>query len=389
MAQQLSVQSIITPLDGSSRAKMRPPLVADPLLLLVVTALVLFGLVMLYSTTGILSQERMGDEFFYLKRQVIAASLGFVALWGCSRLKLEILRKVSPILMLIGFVVLLITFIPGVGDAAGGAQRWVKLGPVRFQPAEFVKLFFVLFMATYWGRHEDRAGDFVYGIVKPVALAGVVSALLLLQPDFGSSSIIMLVTLVMALAAGARLLYLGLGFALVGAMGALLILISPYRLARVTTFLTPFEDAAGKGYQLIQSLIAVGSGQLTGVGLGGSQQKLFFLPAAHTDFIFAVVSEELGFIGAVVLISTFLLVLWRGLRIANRVSDNTYLYALSVGLTMLIVVPALLNVGVVTGLLPTKGLVLPLVGFGGSSLITSLAAVGIILAVAREGNSLR
>ncbi|NDC39033.1 MAG: putative lipid II flippase FtsW [Proteobacteria bacterium] len=389
MAQQLSAHSLLTPIDGAHRTKMRPPLVADPLLLLVVTALVLFGLVMLYSTTGILSQERMGDEFFYLKRQAAAALVGFAALWGCSRVNLDLLRKVSPILMVISFVLLLITFIPGVGDAAGGAQRWVKLGPVRFQPAEFVKLFFVLFLATYWGRHEDRVNEFSFGILKPVMLSGLVSGLLLLQPDFGSSSIIVLVTLAMALAAGARLLYLGLGFLSVAAAGGLLIIISPYRLARVTTFLTPFKDAAGKGYQLIQSLIAVGSGQLTGVGLGGSQQKLFFLPAAHTDFIFAVVSEELGFIGAVLLIATFLLLLWRGLRIAHRVADNTYLYALAVGLTMLIVVPALLNVGVVTGLLPTKGLVLPLVGFGGSSLITSLAAVGLLLAVAREGNSPR
>jgi len=360
--------------------------VSDPVLLIVTVALVLFGIVMLYSTTGILSQEKMGDPLFFVKRQSLAAVIGMVALLGCSRLNLDILRRLAPVFLVGLFFMLFLTFLPGVGDAAGGAQRWVKLGPIRFQPGEFVKLFFVIFIASYWARHEGRIAEFSFGILKPVLLGGVVGALLLLQPDFGSASIIVMVTLAMALAAGARLLYLGMGLAAVGAAGALLILISPYRMARVMSFLSPFSDAAGKGYQLIQSLIAVGSGQITGVGLGASQQKLFFLPAAHTDFIFAVVSEELGFIGAVVLILTFAIFLWRGLQIASRVVEDTYRYTLAVGLTMLIIVPALLNVGVVIGLLPTKGLVLPLVGFGGTSLIASLAAVGLLLGIAREGS---
>jgi cell division protein FtsW len=188
----------------------------------------------------------------------------------------------------------------------------------------------------------------------------------------------------MALLSGARLLHVFYsGLALI-ACAVPLIILSPYRLARVMAFLNPFEDPSGKGYQLVQSLIAIGSGQFSGLGLGASQQKLFFLPAAHTDFIFSVISEELGFIGACFLIFAFLIFLWRGLSAAKKVADDTFSYSLAVGLTLLIVAPALLNVGVVTGLLPTKGLVLPLIGFGGTSLIASLIAVALLLAIGRS-----
>jgi cell division protein FtsW len=224
----------------------------------------------------------------------------------------------------------------------------------------------------------------VHGIVKPFALVSSVAALLLLQPDFGSSAVIVLVVLGMALASGVRLWHMVLCTIAAALCLGTLVLISPYRMMRVVSFLSPFADASGKGYQLIQSLIAVGTGQLSGVGLGSSQQKLFFLPAAHTDFIFAVIAEELGFIGGVVVIAAFLVILWRGLALARSVGHDTFLFAAAVGLTLLIVVPALLNVGVVVGLLPTKGMVLPLVGYGGSSLMTCMAVVGLLLGIRRE-----
>jgi cell division protein FtsW len=371
-------------LPASRLKELRAPSPIDFVLVVSVLLLVGFGLVMVYSTTGIVSQEKMGDSLFFAKRQCLSAILGTCLMLLCVRISSSLLRRASPYLFVASLFLLALPLIPGIADRAGGASRWVKLGPVRFQPAEFVKLFMVVFMAGFFARHENRISSFVHGIIKPFALVAMVAALLLLQPDFGSSAVIVLVVLSMALASGVRLTHMALcTVAVVLCMGTL-VLISPYRMMRVVSFLSPFADASGKGYQLIQSLIAVGTGQVSGVGLGSSQQKLFFLPAAHTDFIFAVISEELGFVGAVVVIAAFLVILWRGFLLARSVSHDTFLFSCAVGLTMLIVVPALLNVGVVIGLLPTKGMVLPLVGYGGSSLMACMAVIGLLLGIRRD-----
>jgi cell division protein FtsW len=371
-------------LPASRLKELRAPSPIDFVLVVSVLLLVGFGLVMVYSTTGIVSQEKMGDSLFFAKRQCLSAILGTCLMLLCVRIPSSLLRRASPYLFVASLFLLALPLIPGIADRAGGASRWVKLGPVRFQPAEFVKLFMVVFMAGFFARHENRISSFVHGIIKPFALVAMVAALLLLQPDFGSSAVIVLVVLSMALASGVRLTHMALcTVAVVLCMGTL-VLISPYRMMRVVSFLSPFADASGKGYQLIQSLIAVGTGQVSGVGLGSSQQKLFFLPAAHTDFIFAVISEELGFVGAVVVIAAFLVILWRGFLLARSVSHDTFLFSCAVGLTMLIVVPALLNVGVVIGLLPTKGMVLPLVGYGGSSLMACMAVIGLLLGIRRD-----
>jgi len=366
---------------------LKAPSPLDYVLLSTVLLLVGFGLVMVYSTTGIVSQERMGEALFYAKRQTISAILGVCLMFICMRLPFSLLRQVSPYLFGISLFLLALPLIPGIADRAGGASRWVKFGPIRFQPAEFVKVCMVLFMAGFFARHEDRIGSFFHGIIKPFGLVGMAASLLLMQPDFGSSAVIIVVVLSMALASGVRLLHMALCTVAVVVVLGVLVAISPYRMMRIVSFLSPFADASGKGYQLIQSLIAVGTGQVWGVGLGGSQQKLFFLPAAHTDFIFAVISEELGFVGGVVVLIAFLVVMWRGLLLAKSVRNDTFLFALAVGLTMMIVAPALLNVGVVIGLLPTKGMVLPLVGYGGSSLMACMAAVGLLLGIKRESDA--
>jgi cell division protein FtsW len=365
--------------------QLRAPSPIDYVLLSAVMLLVGFGLVMVYSTTGIISQEKLGDSLFYAKRQGLSALLGLFIMVAATRFPVGLLKKLSPYLLVLSLLLLLLPLTPGIADRAGGASRWVKFGPVRFQPAEFVKVLMVVFMAGFFARQEHRVRSFVHGIVKPFTMVGMVAALLLLQPDFGSSAVIVTVTLAMALACGVRLSHLAFCSLVVAVAAAILVWISPYRMMRVVSFLSPFADVSGKGYQLIQSLIAVGTGQLTGVGLGGSQQKLFFLPAAHTDFIFAVISEELGFVGGVMVILGFLIVLWRGLLLAKAVRHDSFLFAMAVGLTMIIVAPALLNVGVVIGLLPTKGMVLPLVGYGGSSLMACMAVVGLLLAVKRAG----
>ena len=238
-------------------------------------------------------------------------------------------------------------------------------------------------MAGYFARKEPKMRQFLYGVIYPFAYVGVVGAMLLKQPDFGSTVIICTVTVGMMWAVGVRLKHILVVLTVMAVGIVSMIVVSPYRMQRVLSFLSPFDDPQGAGYQLNQSLIAVASGQLSGVGLGASQQKLYFLPAAHTDFIFAVIAEELGFAGAVVIILTFLFLLWRGFKISARLAADPFVFSLAVGLTLLLVIPAFFNVGVVIGVLPTKGLVLPLIGYGGSSLISSLATVGLLLSLAR------
>lgn len=378
------VMDLSSSLPSSRFQELRAPSPVDYLLVVSVLLLVGFGLVMVYSTTGIVSQGKMGDSLFFAKRQLISAVLGGVVMVTCMQVPLGLLRRIAPYLLLASLFLLLLPLTPGIADRAGGASRWVKFGPIRFQPAEFVKVFMVIFMAGFLSRHEHNLRHFVTGIVKPLGMVSLAAGLLLLQPDFGSTAVIVVVILSMLLASGVRLSHMVLCSVVVACVMGLLVLISPYRMMRVVSFLSPFADASGKGYQLIQSLIAVGTGQVNGVGLGGSQQKLFFLPAAHTDFIFAVISEELGFVGGVCIIFAFLLVMWRGLLIARSVRHDTFLFALAVGLTMMVVAPALLNVGVVIGLLPTKGMVLPLVGYGGSSLIACMGVIGLLLGVRKD-----
>ncbi len=368
----------------TERKDLKPPVMVDLTVLIITALLVSFGIVMVYSTTGVVSHEKFGDSLYYVKRQTAAAVIGFLLLWLMSYQRSDLLRKISPLLFPAALGLLLLTLVPGIGTTAGGAQRWINLGIVRFQPAEFVKVFFVLFIAGYFARHEKDLQRFVHGMVMPFLLLMPVAGLLLIQPDFGSTVILATVVLAMATAAGIRFQHLILS-GLVGCVAiAGLVVTSPYRMTRVLSFLSPMQDAQGKGYQLVQSLIAVGSGHFGGVGLGESQQKLFFLPAAHTDFIYAVIAEELGFVGAVCVIVCFLIFLTRALSLASRFADDTFAFSLAVGLALLIVGPALLNIGVVIGLLPTKGLVLPLVGYGGSSLVSSLIVVGLLLGLVRE-----
>jgi cell division protein FtsW len=246
---------------------------------------------------------------------------------------------------------------------------------------------FVIFLAGYFARNEGSIGDVINGVLKPFLLLGCIAVPLLMQPDFGSTAVMAVVTFGIAVSLGVKLRWILVGLIAAGGLAAILVAVSPYRMMRIVSFLSPTADSSGKGYQLIQSLIAVGTGELTGVGLGGSQQKLFFLPAAHTDFIFAVIAEELGFVGCLGVIVAFLVFLWRGLLLASRLADDTFACGLAVGLTLLIVAPAFLNMGVVLGLLPTKGMVLPLVGYGGSSLISSLFGVGLLLALSRSFQS--
>jgi cell division protein FtsW len=362
----------------------RMPQLYDMFIIAITLILIGVSLVMVYSTTGVTASEKFGDTFFYVKRQAMSCLIGLVLMLLLSRVDINIVKRCSPFFLPICVLLLLCTLIPGIGDSAGGAKRWVSLGFVRFQPGELVKVLFIVFIAGFLDRHEARLPSLQQGIIKPFLLVCLVSGLFLAQPDFGSAVVVASISFCMVAASGVRLRYLLIAGGILAFSAICLVLISPYRMKRIASFLSPFSDVSGKGYQLIQSLIAVGTGQTTGVGLGASQQKLFFLPAAHTDFIFSVVAEELGFIGAVMLLSLFLLFLWRGLMISSRLAEDVFASSLALGFTLLISLPALLNIGVVTGMLPTKGLVLPLIGYGGTSLVTCMAAIGVLLSLSRR-----
>jgi cell division protein FtsW len=355
------------------------PFLIEPFLMAIVSLMVLFSVVMVYSTTGVSTPGSGGDPGYYVKRQLLALILGIVCGTVAYYLPLGVLRRWSPMGYPLAIFCLLMVLIPGLGVASGGAQRWLYLGPLRFQPGELVKVLFVFYLAGYFERHEADLGKFINGVVKPMLLVVPVGFLFLMQPDFGSFAVILCLSFSMAMVAGVRVAH----FMICGITALLaitpIILISPYRMRRLLAFISPFDDATGSGYQLVQSLIALGSGEFLGQGLGRGQQKLHYLPAAHTDFIFAVIGEELGFVGCVAVLIAFSIILWRSLKLAHRFADDVFLCTLVVGLALFLVLPAFLNVAVVTGLLPTKGMVLPLIGYGGSSMMVSLTGVGLLL----------
>ena len=345
--------------------------------------LTLIGLscLMVYSTTAVIAEQELGSSMAYVKKHLIHLAIGLVGFFVITKLPGEFFKKVSiPFFLLVSF---LLVCVLAFGHEAGGARRWLAIGPLRFQPGELAKLAAVLYFSSYISRHKERMLNFSAGALVPFVVVCLVSALLLLEPDFGSAAIIALVVF-LQLFTVSRFSHL-FSIGLLASLGAALLLVfEPYRMRRLKTFLDPFADASDAGYQLVQSMIAVGSGGPLGAGLGAGEQKLFYLPAAHTDFIFAVIAEELGFIGCTLVLALFAVIAVRGLKIAERLKENAYLYSLAIGCTLLLVIPCLLNVGVVTGLLPTKGLVLPLIAYGGTAMIANLAVVGILFRLSKE-----
>jgi len=347
--------------------------------------LIAFGVVMVYSASAVYASNTFGNGTHFLVRQTIFAALGLGALVFFTYFKIEWLRASTyPVLLLA--VVLMLAVALGLGRSAGGATRWLPIGPVNVQPAELAKLAMILWLAHSLAKKAHRVRTFSVGFLPHVIVAGLLMLLCLAQPDFGSAVMIALLTFVVLFAAGARAGYLLGGVLLALPIGYAAIASSPYRVRRIQAFLEPFEHRQGAGYQITESLMSFGSGGWTGVGLGDGRQKLLFLPEAHTDFISAIVGEELGFVGIVLLCGAFAWIVVRGLRSAWRVQDEYAAY-LAAGMTLFIGLQAFTNLAVAMGLLPTKGLALPFVSYGGSSLVVNAAAAGIILNVSRFGRA--
>ena len=353
----------------------------DGLLLASILALTAIGAVMVYSASAVLAEQKLGDQFNFLKRQLVAAGAGLVLL--AAALKLGTRRLSALAYPLLAATVALLALVPFVGRTAGGARRWLDLGLLRFQPAELAKVALVLYLARSLARKREKVKVFSIGVLPHVLVTGLLFALCLLERDLGSGFILVLVLFAMLFAAGAKVSYL-IGALLVAATAAWQIVVAtPYRYARIIAFLDPERYRAGAGYQLWESLLGAANGGWFGQGLGQGKGKLYYLPAAHTDFIAAVIGEEAGLLGVLLLAGLFTVVVWRGLRAALRASEPFSCY-LALGLTTLIAGQALVNLAVVFGLLPTKGLTLPFVSYGGSSLMTLLGGAGALLAVSGE-----
>lgn len=365
-----------------TRARGRRPL--DYTLLGAVLLLVLGGLAMVYSASAILAEQSLGDSLYFIKRQVVWTCVGLAAMALFSRLDYNRLREwVGPALAVTVLGLVLALLSPPIANV----RRWIRFGPIGLQPAEFAKLTSALFLAAYLDRRHSKADSPVKGLLVPGAVVLVLLGLIIRQPDLGTPSLMFAVAILVLFVGGARVQYI-LG-ALAAAVPVLVyeLLRYPYRRARMMSFLSPFETAKGVGYQLSQALLAVGSGGWFGKGLGASQLKLNYLPTPHTDFIFPVVCEELGLFGALCLVGLYATVLLRGVRIA-RAAPNLFGTLLASGITFTICLQAFFNMAMAIGLLPTKGIPLPFISFGGSSMLAGLIGVGILLNISRQAKEL-
>jgi cell division protein FtsW len=357
--------------------------VYDHLLLAIVCIFVIIGIIMVYSSSSIAAAANRGAGTYYLKKQLSFAALGFLLLFTAKNIRYQLLKRFVYIILGLSLLSLILVVIPGLGTTISGSTRWFRIGPLSFQPSEFAKLALVIFLAYSISGKGDKMKSFSVGFLPHLIVTLTMSTLVLAQPDFGTAMLMLLLFFILVFAGGSKLKHLATFLSLSVAGSYLLIVSAGYRLDRVTAFLNPWKDASDKGFQIIQSFLAFGSGGLWGTGLGNGKQKLFYLPEPHTDFIFSILGEELGFIGVGVIIILFIILTYCGIKICLKAPDlfGTYL---ALGITALIALHAATNLGVVMGLLPTKGSTLPFISYGGTSLVINLASMGIVLNISSQ-----
>ena len=350
----------------------------------VAVILMCVGVVMIYSSSSIYAWERYKDGFFFLKRHLIFMLIGGVLTFYFMSIDYHKLRQYSRPLLIISLILLVLVLIPGLGREVSGARRWFRFKFISFQPSELASLAIIVYVADFISRKGNLIKSFFKGFLPPMCVLGFCAALIIVQPDLGTTISIGAVVLIMLFVAGVRPAYL-LSLILVS-LPALYLLVFhvAYRRARILAFLNPWLDPKGSGFQIIQSQLALGSGGIFGVGLGHSKQKLFYLPAAHTDFIFSIIGEELGLIGTIGVIMLFIIFIQQGIKVIKNTPDK-FGYFLALGLVAMIAFRAAINIGVSCGVLPTKGLPLPFISYGGSSFIFDMVSVGILVNIARSG----
>ncbi|HLR40206.1 MAG TPA: stage V sporulation protein E [Virgibacillus sp.] len=354
----------------------------DYILLGVIFALLLVGIVMVYSSSYIWADYKYADTLFFVKRQVLFAGVGVIAMIFIMLFPYGTWKKYAKTVLGFCFILLILVLIPGIGMVRGGAQSWIGVGAFSIQPSEFMKLGLIIFLSAYLASNQKYITSFKKGFFPSIILVFTAFGLIMLQPDLGTGVVLVLTCMIMIFVAGARLMHF-FGLALIGVAGfAYLIISAPYRISRITAFLNPWEDPLGDGFQIIQSLYAIGPGGLMGVGLGKSLQKYFYLPEPQTDFIFAILGEELGFIGGTIVIGLFIVLFWRGIKVALEAPDLFGKF-LALGIVSMLTIQVMINVSVVIGLIPVTGITLPFLSYGGSSLTLTLCSAGVLLNISR------
>jgi len=358
----------------------------DVVTLALVSAILLLGLIMVTSASISIASKDGGDSFAFLERQLMLCLTGTMLATIVFCIRTEYLEKMAWPLLIAALVLLFVVLVPGLGHVVNGSRRWIRVLGFNFQASELARVLVLIFIASYAVRREDELRSTAFGLIKPIGLLVFIALLLLAEPDFGAASVLFITGFGILFIAGARLRYVLIAAAGGAGAAALLVLLVPYRMARVTSFLDPWADPFNSGFQLTQSLIAIGRGEWFGVGLGESVQKLFYLPEAHTDFLFAVLAEELGLVGVLLTLSLFIGLVWRSFWIAQLAARAGLKFPayLAAGFGLWLGAQALINIGVNMGVLPTKGLTLPLMSYGRSSMIVTLAWLGLLLRVYHE-----
>lgn len=355
----------------------------DTLLLLAVIAIIIFGIIMIYSASSIWAEYKYQDPFKFVKAQSAFFLLGLLCIFIISKLDINILYKKANLILLICFILLVLVLIPGIGSIRNGSRSWFGIGSLGIQPSEFAKLGLIIYVAKYLANNRKIIKDVKKGVLPILLVIGVFFVLIMLEPDFGTAMVIVLTLVVMIFISGVKLSF----FIKVGLLGLLgivgLIIIAPYRMERIVSFLNPWVDPLGSGYQIIQSLYAIGPGGLLGQGFLNSHQKQFYLPEPQTDFIFSIISEEFGFLGILIVTSFIAFIFYRIIKIALK-ENNLFKKYLAFGLGFGIIIQSLLNIAVVIGLIPVTGVTLPFLSYGGSSLLISMISIGIILNISKK-----
>lgn len=355
----------------------------DKLLLLAVIAIIIFGIIMIYSASSIWAEYKYQDPFKFVKAQSAFFLLGLLCIFIISKLDINILYKKANLILLICFILLVLVLIPGIGSIRNGSRSWFGIGSLGIQPSEFAKLGLIIYVAKYLANNRKIIKDVKKGVLPILLVIGVFFVLIMLEPDFGTAMVIVLTLVVMIFISGVKLSF----FIKVGLLGILgivgLIIIAPYRMERIVSFLNPWVDPLGSGYQIIQSLYAIGPGGLLGQGFLNSHQKQFYLPEPQTDFIFSIISEEFGFLGILIITSFIAFIFYRIIKIALK-ENNLFKKYLAFGLGFGIIIQSLLNIAVVIGLIPVTGVTLPFLSYGGSSLLISMISIGIILNISKK-----
>ena len=367
-------------------ARLRTELKLDSVLLTIVLTLLACGFVILASASITVADNVSGQPFYYVERQLLAAVVGIVVGGFCLYIPMSVWRALGPLMLLGALVLLCLVLVPGIGYGVNGSRRWIRIGVMNLQVSEPARLFLLLYLAGYAVRQQKSLRERFVGFLRPMLVLSLACAALLAEPDFGAAIVLLATALVVLFVAGARLRDFVVFFSLAVVAMATLALTSAYRMKRITAFLDPWADPYNSGFQLTQSLIAIGRGEWFGVGLGDSVQKLFYLPEAHTDFVFAVFAEEFGLLGAAALVALFVALLWRVFNLALRAvnAERFFEAYLAVGIGTWVGLQAFINLGVNMGMLPTKGLTLPLISYGRSSLIVMLISVGLLLRIHHE-----